>query len=342
MKDGAPLRLKIFFWIILGALSTFFAEVLAGSDLFPFFHLWGLLIVFPLYSLHILVLGHVVFRYGKPVFYVLYPAGLIFGLYEAYITKVLWNPDWNIGALRLGGVAVVEFIVLVFFWHAVMSFVVPIVVGQSVLTKTRTSADSLPDRLKKLLRKRKAFWCFGIAAVFYGMCQSVNSVSVLQSIASGLSTVFVVALLVFIWRRFTSGKDYEMQSLMPGKMAFRILLALLVLLYGFLFFTFRPEALPGISSQATIWAAYAVFFVLLYLGLRKSRKTPTVTVFETGLRFSLKTVLVLALIFTFSSAAMKLLLETGSVFFAWISFLVFGIIGIALFIWALKHVLRKG
>jgi len=341
MTDSAPLRLKIFFWIMLGALSTFFAEVLAGSDLFPFFHAWGLLVVFPLYSLHILVLGHVVFRFGKPKIYVLYTAGLFFGLYEAYMTKILWNPYWNMAALRFGGVAVVEFTVLVLFWHAVMSFIVPMVVGESVLTKSRETVNSLPDRLKGLLRKRKSFWVWGIAAAFFGINQSVNSVSVYHSIASGFSTVAVLALLVFLWRKFTSGREYEMKSLMPGKGAFRILLTLLLLLYGFLFFAFRPEALPAISSQVTIWAAYAVFVVLLCMGLRKSRETPTVTVFETGLRFSWKTVLILALLFTFSSAAMKAVFGDSSVFFAWVSFLVLGVIGIVLFLWALKQILRK-
>ncbi|MFB0504573.1 MAG: hypothetical protein ACETWE_12125, partial [Candidatus Bathyarchaeia archaeon] len=61
---GKPPRL--FFWIILGTLSTFFAEVLSGSDLFPFFHWWGLLVTTPLYTLHILVLSYVVFRFSKP------------------------------------------------------------------------------------------------------------------------------------------------------------------------------------------------------------------------------------------------------------------------------------
>jgi len=51
---AASRRRKWFFWIILGALSTFFAEVTAGSTPLPFFSPAGLLLVFPLYFLHTL------------------------------------------------------------------------------------------------------------------------------------------------------------------------------------------------------------------------------------------------------------------------------------------------
>jgi hypothetical protein len=52
---------KWFFWLILGAFSTSFAEVVRSSDLFPSFNAWGLIVVSPLYTLYILVLAHFVF-----------------------------------------------------------------------------------------------------------------------------------------------------------------------------------------------------------------------------------------------------------------------------------------
>ena len=60
MTGKAPPRLKLLFWIIVGCLSTFFAEVLAGSDMFPFFNLWGIMVLIPLYLLHTLILAYVV------------------------------------------------------------------------------------------------------------------------------------------------------------------------------------------------------------------------------------------------------------------------------------------
>lgn len=60
--------------------------------MFPYFEALGILAIMPLYTLHILVLSYVVFNIGRPRFYTLLSAGIIFGMYEAYITKVLWSP----------------------------------------------------------------------------------------------------------------------------------------------------------------------------------------------------------------------------------------------------------
>ena len=64
----------MFFWIILGLLSTFFAEVIAGSTPYPFFSLVGLLFVTPLYFLHTLFFISIIYRFGKPTLPALYAA----------------------------------------------------------------------------------------------------------------------------------------------------------------------------------------------------------------------------------------------------------------------------
>jgi hypothetical protein len=53
----APLRVRLVFWALMGALSVVFAEVVACSTPFPFIHPWGVIVVVPLYSLHTLVLA---------------------------------------------------------------------------------------------------------------------------------------------------------------------------------------------------------------------------------------------------------------------------------------------
>jgi len=44
-ETSVPKKHQWLFWIILAAFSTFFAEVFSGSDMFPFFTSWGLLVV---------------------------------------------------------------------------------------------------------------------------------------------------------------------------------------------------------------------------------------------------------------------------------------------------------
>jgi hypothetical protein len=334
-----PLRLKILFWIILGAFSTFFAEVFAGSQMFPFFNVWGIFVVYPLYTLHILVLGTIVFRYGNPRFYVLYAAGLIFGLYEAYITKILWNPTWNMEAFRIGGVAVYESLVLVLFWHAVLAFIVPLIVSETLLTKSRATVDGLPDRLKRIFRTKRGIYYLVIGALFFGSFQSVNSASYLHSIASGFSNILVLSILILIWRRWTSGNDYEMKQLMPGKKAFIVLIMAIIILYIITTATLRTELIPGIESQITIWIAYAIAVILLYLGIKKSRKGPISNIFKTEINFSWKTILGLALVFTFSSAILRLIGGDVSGFFVLlVAWPLIAIVGIILFLKTVKDV----
>jgi hypothetical protein len=91
---AVPLRVRLVFWALMGALSVVFAEVVACSTPFPFIHPWGVLVVVPLYSLHTLVLAPLVFRRRMVRLTSLWLAGAIFGLYEAYVTKVLWHPGW--------------------------------------------------------------------------------------------------------------------------------------------------------------------------------------------------------------------------------------------------------
>ncbi|MDY6966681.1 MAG: hypothetical protein SVM80_12095 [Halobacteriota archaeon] len=67
----------------------------------------------------------------------LYLFGVIFALYESWITKVLWAGYIDSAGPGLGtllGIGVAEFLVLVFFWHPIMSFVLPILVFE-ILTK---------------------------------------------------------------------------------------------------------------------------------------------------------------------------------------------------------------
>ena len=109
----------------------YFAEVVSGSDMYPFFNVVSYLLVLPLYTLHTLVLLYIVFNYGRGEMYVLFPAGAIFGLYEAYITKVLWNPTWSEAEFKIVGVAVIEAMVLVLFWHAFLAFILPLFLAET-------------------------------------------------------------------------------------------------------------------------------------------------------------------------------------------------------------------
>jgi hypothetical protein len=271
MSTGEPsTRTRLFFWFILGSLSVFFAEVVSGSQIYAFFVPVNWLLVFPLYTLHTLTLWTLVFRYGRGRLYALFPAGAIFGLYEAYITKVIWSPPWNENPIMFGGVAVVETLLLVLFWHAFMAFIVPLFIAETGLTSSREILGGLPLRVREFISSNRAPRLVYILVFMAGAFQSVGSPTPLDSLASGLTSSAFVAILVFAWKR-KGGEAYSFRDLLPSPGIFKTLLVLLASDYLILGALLRPEMQPGLTAQATVIIMYVFFGLLLRRGLSLSR-----------------------------------------------------------------------
>lgn len=299
-------KTKLLFWLILGSLSVFFAEVVSGSYIFPYFTLWGIFVIMPLYTLHLLVLACVVFNSGKPGFYSLFLAGAIFGMYEAYITKVLWSPTWGDSVFFIGGIAAVEAVVLVLWWHPFWAFIIPLFIGEHMLTASRATFTGLPYRFRHFFNSRKARLFLPAFALAAGITQSANSPSLFHSVFSGLSTTGFLILLIYVWRERTDGSKYTIYQLLPGKREFQVIFVLLIVLYVLTGLAIRPEALPGISSQMNIWLIYGILFLLLYLNLKKSH-AQRFEIDDRPVNISYKTCLLFSIIFTAGSASFKLI-----------------------------------
>ncbi len=320
-------------WVVLGALSTIFAEVVSGADMFPFFHPWGLLVTTPLYTLHILVLGYVVFRAPRLNLSVLFLAGVIFGLYEAYITKMLWNPEWG-ALLKVAGAAPVEILVLAFWWHPWMSFITPLLVGEQVLGGGLEVLGALPGRLRGFFSRRRGFLTLAVLA---GVFQSINSPSAGRSLAAGLASTGVVLLLVLLWRRITRDGRYSLRDLMPDRREFRWLLLLLLLQYLVLGILLRPEALPGSLGHAVIWFIYAGVGFCLWRNLSRAEgPAATAPVRARAGGFWV----LMALLFTLTATLAELLLAPLAGWIAALSWLLGGMSGVVLSLRAGRDALR--
>ena len=253
------------FWLILAAFSTFFAEVFSGSDMFPFFNAWGILVVVPLYGLHIITLASLVYRADKPRFSSLIYAGMLFGLYEAYLTKVLWAPPWG-DPIIIAGFAPVETIVLVLWWHAWFSFIIPLLVAEKLLTGSTSLGHSLPGKIGKFFNS----WG-GLAAVmaFGGLFQSINSPDVGASLLSGVSTTAVLVGLVLLWKRVTKDRTYSMAELLPNREQFKWLLIPVGIMYLAMGILIRPDWYPGLIGHLMIWILYGATIYLFSQSQKK-------------------------------------------------------------------------
>ena len=119
--------------VLLGFLSMLFAEIFSGASQLWFINPFGVLYTLPLYMIHTVFFLSLAIKYKKTSIRQLYWFGVLFGLYEAVITKVLWQGYMNETGPALGrilGVASIEFPLLVFFWHPIFSFILPILTYQ--------------------------------------------------------------------------------------------------------------------------------------------------------------------------------------------------------------------
>ena len=286
-------RHKVLFWIILGAFSTFFAEVIAGSSRFPFFTPWGILMVFPLYLLHTLFFFSIVFSYGKPTLGSLYAAGLLFGMYEAYLTKVVWTSYSADGPmLSVGGIAIFETLLLVLFWHSILAFMLPLLIGETYLTKSNEIAGLLPEWVRKRGRL-----LFILLLIWGGLFTSVNSPSLPISILSTFSSGVVLLLLMVLWKK-TGGDNYSMRELLPGRKACKVITIFLILMYVGYSRLLHWDKLPGFGPQLIVWTIYAAFIWLLINNIRKSRQEK---IAATTVSFSWKTPVLFLLLFVLSA-----------------------------------------
>ncbi|WP_168169240.1 hypothetical protein [Thermococcus sp. 5-4] len=255
-----------FFWFLLASLSVFFAEVTVASYLYPYFTPWGIISLLPLYGLHTLVLAGIVYRFGKPRFETLYLAGILFGLYEAYITKVVWNPEWD-SFLKIGGVGIFEVLVVVLFWHPFMSFIIPVGVAELLTSGRRV----LPGFVLKHPY---------LTVLLLGIVESSNAPSPLHSFLSTFSSSAFLILMIYLWLERFNGRNHDMMELLPNRRELKPLILALIAYYIIFGSLLRREALPGFSAQIPIWLLYALTFFLLYRALKKSREHGEVEITE--------------------------------------------------------------
>ena len=269
---------------------------------------------------------------------------MIFGLYEAYITKILWLPTWH-SMLRVGGIGVTEVIILAFWWHPLMSFIIPIMVGEAQFCGSADSIRGMPARVRAVLLSplRRRRWLVA-AALVLGLFHSANTPSPLVSFTSVFSSVGFLLLLGLLWRRLARGRAYAMADLLPGGLATGLLAVPLLGIYVLFGFKLRPKALPGLGPQAAVWALYLVIISALILSLRKSRRTSPEPLGAEAPRLRWPALLALAFCFAAASAASKLCLGKNSLVMILPGWLFGGLLGLFLLWYALRDLApsRKG
>jgi hypothetical protein len=247
---------KLWSILLLGALSMLFAEVFSGASTLWFLDAWGLLLTYPLYLAHAIFFVNVAFLWKKTSPRQLYFFGMIFSLYEALITKVLWFGYPASTGPMVGyffGIAWGEFLTLVLFYHPIMSFVIPVFVYELL------SKDVLPGHERFLQKNWKSLFLVIILIMMGASFQSNGSnYDVVRAVGAMGGSILIVVLLHVL------SKGKNLQSLVLGKKGMTVVLVYLFVLYGVTTMVIFPERLPKmILPYLLILLWYLVAIILL-------------------------------------------------------------------------------
>jgi len=225
---------RVGFWLLFGLTSTAFAEVLFPTTAFDLTTMVTFAV--PIYLLHSVVLAAVVYQSEQVRYPTLYLAGVLLGLYESYVTNVVWAPLGDRPFVEIGGLHVFETAGLVLFWHPVVSFLLPVAVVEAVATASnRSIRPPLADH--RFVRPLVA------AIVVYLLLFQGALGGPLRALFGNVITLLILVVALFFWRR-TGGHTHEMHTLLPDGRTLGVLTVVLAAVYLGLTALIRSEELP--------------------------------------------------------------------------------------------------
>jgi len=250
-------------WLAMLAYGV--PEIIAGTG-----RLWLLtpgvwLMAMPLYFLHFLMLVQIAIATGRTSWPALYLFGVIFGLYETWITKVVWSGYAAGGGFAFGQISpwfgIHETLGLVLFYHAVVSFLLPL----AVLTRLYPAwgqvfpAPNWVFGTTWQAQARRWTMLLGLGAI-----TAHNMPEITAYLATWLPFLAVLFGLHLWLRKLGAAQDTAMSAPRIGRFGVGLLLVGLGALYGLAFLFIRPEDIPPMGARAITAAFYPVLALLIW------------------------------------------------------------------------------
>ncbi|MBN2176670.1 MAG: hypothetical protein JW722_03330 [Demequinaceae bacterium] len=119
--------------ILITAFSIAFAEVTIANEPFGLIGPWVMPLMAIIYGGHALLLASWVYRTNRRfTMAALWSAGVIFGLYEFFLTGVLWGVGNEEALIGPGGISWWGVLVLACFWHSILAFILPLLIVEQL------------------------------------------------------------------------------------------------------------------------------------------------------------------------------------------------------------------
>jgi hypothetical protein len=256
-------RLYLAFVVLVGA--EIFSGASAGPKLFGW---WTWCVTFWLYFLHFFLFANLALRTRRTSLRALYLWGVLYGLYEGPLTKVIWagfGADGELALARDGftgqllGHGLTE-MSMALLWHPFVSFLLPLYIATLLMPELR---ELFPDigrlfagsRPARLLRTyAAATFALTLPAVMsfaYGGARTPTYVLLTWAVVLGL---LMLGYRCFAQRMRQPGMAYRVVVLQ--RRAYALTWFFFVLMYVLFYFGLRPEALPPAKVQLLTCGLY--------------------------------------------------------------------------------------
>jgi hypothetical protein len=315
--------------LLIGSLLMFFAEVCSGASQTWFADLRRITMVFPIYLAHVLFFLYIAVKAKKTSLFQLYLFGMMFALYESWITKVLWTGyklEGGAGICTVFGICIPEFPVLVLFWHPVMSFIVPVLVYE-IMTKS-----ALEGHERILTKSAKKSVLIILCLIMLGpYIANGNGMDMMSANASIAGSVLIITLL------YCLTKDVNLKNVIVGKKGFVLVTAYLIILYLITFLFSQPEQIPrSIVPYIPIFVFYLIPAVMLKSTDRVGQEIRTLT----KQHYTVKDLLIFFAVLTASANIACILPDIGRMVVILVYYTII-LAGIVIFAYAVIHSIRK-
>ena len=250
--------------LFVGLIVLISAEVFSGASLhMGLWHPWTLIVTYWLYFAHFFFFTTLAVWTGRTSFWSLYLWGVLFGLYESWITKVIWFGYGADGKLVMGSLGPFGYseISMAVIFHPVMSFMLPLAVACLAFPSLRRLFPDLAWFTGKTAWARivRGYLIFAFVPII-GM-NSGGPVNLLLNLAAMLAALFL------LWRgaNATAAAEDAARVVVFGRAGFAGLCVYLGLLYGATYFILHPQGLPSAGIQLLTCGFYAVIIAGLVL-----------------------------------------------------------------------------
>jgi hypothetical protein len=253
--------------ILIGLIVLICAEVFSGASLQKgLWHPWTVLVTYWLYFAHFFFFTTLAVRTGRTSLSALYLWGVLFGLYESWITKVIWYGYSGDGKFAMGHIGPFGFseLSMVFIFHPVASFIIPLAVTCLLCPPLRRLFPELAWFTGKSRGARvvQAYLVFSFAPVM-----AFNSGGPINLTVNLALAIILLLVLLRLAQPALDAPDGR-PILVFGRWGFGGLCVYLAFLYGVGYVVLRPDGRPSVAVQLFTF----VFYAFAVAGLRLLRR----------------------------------------------------------------------